>query len=120
MNGQRRVGLINKDCGTSELMEFSNGSWSSGGQCFKKLDGGCDDDWRTPGNPGREKAHKAARAVADCHYVWPIFRPGHRAAKDTDYNDLHRAEGLNALARQMGSALRYLGVDWPATSAIAA
>ena len=79
-----------------------------------------DDDWRTPGNPGREKAHKAARAVADCHYVWPIFRPGHRAAKDTDYNDLHRAEGLNALARQMGSALRYLGMDWPATSAIAA
>jgi len=79
-----------------------------------------DDDWRTPGNPGRDKGYKAARAVADCAYTWPIFRPGNRAEKDTDFNDLHRAEGLNAVARQLGGALRFLGVDWPAASAMAA
>ena len=34
-----------------------------------------DDDWRTDGNPGREKAHKASRVVERCAYTWPIFRP---------------------------------------------
>lgn len=79
-----------------------------------------DDDWHTEGNPGRDKAHKASRSVANANCVWPIFHPGRRRAKDTDYNDLHRAEGLNALARQLGSALRQVGTEWPAVSAAAA
>lgn len=72
-----------------------------------------DDDWRTDGNPGREKAHKACRAIARCHYTWPVFRPHNRGSKDTDYNDLHRVEGLGVVRRQLGLAARMLGSPWP-------
>jgi putative DNA primase/helicase len=70
-----------------------------------------DDDWRTPGNPGREKAHKAARAVDRCRYTWPVFRPGLRGQKDTDFNDLHAREGLHAVRRQLRHVLPRLGSD---------
>jgi putative DNA primase/helicase len=67
-----------------------------------------DDDWRTAGNPGREKAHKASRAVERCAYTWPIFRPGNRGPKDTDFNDLHQREGLNVVRRQLRHVLPML------------
>ncbi|WP_131112180.1 DUF927 domain-containing protein [Sulfuricystis thermophila] len=56
-----------------------------------------DDDWRTPGNPGRAKAQAAARAVGAAA-VFPIFA-GERGEKQTDFNDLHQAEGLEAVRR---------------------
>ena len=67
-----------------------------------------DDDWRTAGNPGREKAHKASRAVERCAYTWPIFRAGNRGPKDTDFNDLHQREGLNVVRRQLRHVLPML------------
>ena len=70
-----------------------------------------DDDFRTAGNPGREKAHKTARAVADCRYTWPVFRPGRRGPKDTDFNDLHALEGLSVVQRQLRHVLPLLGSD---------
>lgn len=70
-----------------------------------------DDDWRTPGNPGREKAHKLSRAVADCAYTYPIFRPGNRGPKDTDFNDLHQREGLHVVRRQLRHVLPMLGSE---------
>jgi putative DNA primase/helicase len=70
-----------------------------------------DDDYRTPGNPGREKAHKAAKAVADCRYTWPVFRPSNRGPKDTDFNDLHAREGLNVVQRQLRHVLPMLGSE---------
>ena len=70
-----------------------------------------DDDWRTVGNPGREKAHKTARAVERCKYTWPVFRPAHRAPKDTDFNDLHAREGLHAVQRQLRHVLPRLGSE---------
>ncbi len=68
-----------------------------------------DDDWRTAGNPGREKAHKTSRAVSQCNYVYPIFRPGNRGPKDTDFNDLHAREGVAAVRRQLRHVLPLLG-----------
>jgi putative DNA primase/helicase len=68
-----------------------------------------DDDYRTDGNPGREKAHKASRAVAHCQYLYPIFRPGNRGPKDTDFNDLHVREGLGIVRRQLRHVLPLLG-----------
>ncbi len=62
-----------------------------------------DDDFRTPGNPGRDKAHKAARALENCAYTWPVFRQ--RGEKDTDFNDLHQREGLHAVQRQLRHVL---------------
>ena len=70
-----------------------------------------DDDYRTPGNPGREKAHKAAKVVADCRYTWPVFRPSNRGPKDTDFNDLHAREGLNVVQRQLRHVLPMLGSE---------
>jgi putative DNA primase/helicase len=70
-----------------------------------------DDDYRTPGNPGREKAYRVQKAVADCRYTWPIFRPGHRGPKDTDFNDLHVREGIHAVRRQLRHVLPLLGSE---------
>jgi putative DNA primase/helicase len=70
-----------------------------------------DDDFRTPGNPGREKAHKASRAVDRCNYVYPIFMPRNRGAKDTDFNDLHLREGLVCVRRQLRHVLPIIGSE---------
>lgn len=64
-----------------------------------------DDDWKTtrpggePWNPGKERAENAATVVGG-QVVWPIFS-GEREVKWTDFNDLHCAEGLDAVRRQV-------------------
>ena len=64
-----------------------------------------DDDWQTHGNPGRDKALKAARAVGQADYVYPVFRRVNRGPKDTDFNDLHAREGLACVRRQLRHVL---------------
>jgi putative DNA primase/helicase len=64
-----------------------------------------DDDWQTAGNPGRDKALKAARSVGQCDFVYPIFRRGNRGQRDTDFNDLHAREGLQCVQRQLRHVL---------------
>ena len=64
-----------------------------------------DDDWKTkrpngePWNPGEEKGSNAALIVGG-QVVGPIFS-GEREIKWTDFNDLHCAEGLDAVRRQV-------------------
>ena len=64
-----------------------------------------DDDWKTkrpngePWNPGEEKGSNAALIVGG-QVVGPIFS-GERDIKWTDFNDLHCAEGLDAVRRQV-------------------
>jgi putative DNA primase/helicase len=64
-----------------------------------------DDDWKTTKpngdawNPGEEKANNAALIVGG-QVVAPIFS-GERGDKWTDFNDLHVAEGLEAVRRQV-------------------
>lgn len=70
-----------------------------------------DDDWQTEGNPGRQKAHAVAKAVEDCHYTWPIFKPRERKPKDTDFNDLHLSAGLGVVQRQLRHAFYILGSE---------
>lgn len=70
-----------------------------------------DDDYRTAGNPGRHKAHAASKAVAECRYTWPVFRPGARGPKDTDFNDLHAREGVAVVRRQLRHVLPVLGSE---------
>lgn len=62
-----------------------------------------DDDWQTKGNPGREAAHKVAKAVANTRYVYPYFRS--RGPKETDFNDLHLRDGLHVVQRQLRHVL---------------
>ncbi len=69
-----------------------------------------DDDWKTkrpngePWNPGEEKATNAATVVGG-QVVPPVFS-GDREYKWTDFNDLHCAEGLDAVRRQVLAVVR--------------
>ncbi|MGK2894531.1 LPD7 domain-containing protein [Klebsiella michiganensis] len=58
---------------------------------------------KRPGNPGREKAEEAARLTGG-HYILPVFTPEARAQGLTDFNDLHHAQGIDALAAQIRPA----------------
>lgn len=61
-----------------------------------------DDDHATDGNPGLTKANEAARKVGGT-VASPSFR--NRGKKDTDWNDLAKAEGLQEVAYQVSVAV---------------
>jgi putative DNA primase/helicase len=71
-----------------------------------------DDDWKTKDhegpNPGRRKARQVAKATPGCDMVWPVFAPSLRQQKDTDFNDLHAREGLQAVERQLVPVLNMI------------
>lgn len=74
-----------------------------------------DDDYRTEGNPGKTKAEDAARLV-DGAVVSPVFKSRPEGA--TDFNDLHQAEGLDAVkaiidetVETLISAKRYFPIE---------
>lgn len=73
-----------------------------------------DDDYLTRNhagdltNVGRLSARKVAKVVSGCDLLWPVFTAATRGPKDTDFNDLHKAQGLEAVTRQLGSVLRAL------------
>lgn len=56
-------------------------------------------------NPGRTAAKAVAKKVEACDLVWPIFKPTNRGPKDTDFNDLHAREGLDAVHRQLDAVI---------------
>ena len=56
-------------------------------------------------NPGRSAARAAAKKVDGCDFVTPIFAPATREQKDTDFNDLHVREGLDAVRRQLSGVI---------------
>lgn len=71
-----------------------------------------DDDWRTRdqitgelSNPGRKAAMRVAKTVVGCDLVWPVFAAATRQPKDTDFNDLHLRQGLDAVKRQLGAVV---------------
>ena len=75
-----------------------------------------DDDWQTvvhgkPHNTGVEQGDAARDALHElgAKYVLracPVFAAGTpRGPKDTDFNDLHRLEGLGAVQRQLDTVL---------------
>lgn len=66
-----------------------------------------DDDHATRGNPGRARATKLMRR-SRVDMIFPVWT-AMRGPKDTDFNDLHAAEGLHVVARQLGAPLRHLG-----------
>jgi phage/plasmid primase-like uncharacterized protein/KaiC/GvpD/RAD55 family RecA-like ATPase len=61
-----------------------------------------DDDHATEGNPGITKANDAAKKVGGT-VATPSFR--NRGAKDTDWNDLAKTEGLQEVAYQISVAV---------------
>lgn len=78
-----------------------------------------DDDWqrRNPQtrqleNIGRLKAWEVARLIEDAHITQPVFGVTDRRADETDFNDLHMREGLDAVAQQLMTVLEVLdGTD---------
>lgn len=79
-----------------------------------------DDDYRTTGNPGVTNAQAAALAV-DGKSVHPLFTAERPADKKgpTDFNDLHAAEGLHVVTRQIEAHLSAFGWMKPRTKASA-
>lgn len=73
-----------------------------------------DNDRWTEGNPGITKAMEAAKAVK-ARFCFPSF-PG-ADSRPTDFNDLHRLEGLAAVCAALEAATRpgRLGLDGVAT-----
>ncbi|MBC8950075.1 LPD7 domain-containing protein [Xenorhabdus sp. TS4] len=53
-----------------------------------------------PGNPGKEKASQAAELTGG-YYILPIFTGEERQKGLTDFNDLHKSRGINALKHQL-------------------
>lgn len=69
-----------------------------------------DDDYLTEGNPGVTHATNAALAVGG-EVVMPVFAVGRSEQKkhaQTDFNDLHVAEGLHVVAAQVIARLEKL------------
>lgn len=68
-----------------------------------------DDDWKTEdhngANPGRRAARAVAKTTERCDIVWPVFEPSMRGEKDTDFNDLHVREGLQAVSKQLEAVM---------------
>lgn len=56
-------------------------------------------------NPGRTAARTAAKLVAGCDFLWPQFRAATREVGDTDFNDLHVREGLDAVRKQLAGVV---------------
>lgn len=72
-----------------------------------------DDDYKTRdpmtgqlNNPGRTAARAVAKQVAACDFLTPVFDAATRGDKDTDFNDLHARQGLEAVRRQLGATLQ--------------
>jgi len=70
-----------------------------------------DDDYRTqiagrPDNVGRNKARAVAKTTSHTDILYPIFDAATRGPKDTDFNDLHARQGLEAVRRQLGAVLQ--------------
>ncbi len=68
----------------------------------QRLTVAADDDAFTDGNPGITKATEAAQAVGALLAV-PRFT-GERGNEETDFNDLHQREGLDAVRQCMDAA----------------
>lgn len=70
-----------------------------------------DDDYLTRNNRGdlenvgRKKARAVAKETERTDIVYPIFDTATRGRKDTDFNDLHARQGLEAVRRQIGWTL---------------
>lgn len=65
-----------------------------------------DDDHQTAGNPGLTKGTQAAQAIGGW-LAKPLFPP-ERADRDTDFNDLARLAGADAVVSRLDAAV-YLG-----------
>ena len=79
-----------------------------------------DDDWKTVGNPGITKATEAANAVAG-YLAVPDFTGTERGEKDTDFNDVARLGGLEAVKKMIANAeAPEARDDWPEPMPLAA
>jgi phage/plasmid primase-like uncharacterized protein/RecA-family ATPase len=70
-----------------------------------------DDDAWTDGNPGKTKATRAAKEHG-CELFFPGFRDTN--TKPTDFNDLHRLEGLDAVSSILGTVPEFSAVTYGA------
>jgi putative DNA primase/helicase len=107
------------DCSLAVYVALDAGNLQHAVPLIRQLHPDCrilicaDDDWRTRdqftkklNNPGRTAAMRAAKASEGVEVVYPIFQATARGEKDTDYNDLHARQGLEAVRRQMRTVVQ--------------
>ena len=102
---------IHKATGQPVAVAFDSGNLEPVAKALRKLypDAAlivaADDDWQTPGNPGRTAAAGAAKAAGGIVVV-PMF-PTDRPNKATDFNDLHQLAGggLDAVSACFAGAI---------------
>lgn len=93
--GYATAATVHEDTGYAVAVAFNSGNLLPVAQTLRAkypeavLVLAADDDWQTPGNPGRTAATEAARAVSGLLAV-PDFTGLQRGHKDTDFNDLRR------------------------------
>ena len=93
--GYATAATVHEDTGHAVAVAFNSGNLLHVAQALRAkypeavLVLAADDDWQTPGNPGRTAATEAARAVSGLLAV-PDFTGLQRGPKDTDFNDLRR------------------------------
>ena len=99
---------IHQATGQSVVIAFDSGNLLSVAETIRakfpdmKIIISADDDHTTEGNPGLTKATEAARAVNGLLAV-PVF-PDSRQATDSDFNDLARLSGLEAVRKCIEAA----------------
>lgn len=99
--GYATAASIHEATGDTVIVAFDAGNLVSVAQVSRskypvvKIVIAADDDYSTEGNPGRTKAVEAAKAVGG-YVAIPAF-PGTRGLKDTDFNDLAKIAGLEAV-----------------------
>lgn len=99
--GYATSATIHQGTGHAVVVAFDSGNLTAVSQVIRskfpdmKIIIAGDDDHTTEGNPGLTKATEAVNAVNGLLAV-PIF-PDNRQAKDTDFNDLARLAGLEAV-----------------------
>lgn len=99
---------VHEACGHFTVVAFSANNLMNVAKVWRKacpkarIVIACDDDWRTPGNPGAKYGYAAAAAVGGVEAV-PVFAD--QGNRGSDFNDLATIEGAARVEEIITSAL---------------
>lgn len=109
---------IHQATGYPVIVAFDAGNLESVGQFLRgkfpslRIVVCADDDWKSPSNVGVSKAEACSESIG-AYLTKPVFGE-HRGDKDTDFNDMACASGLNAVKEVINAALMQDARDlWP-------
>lgn len=117
MTGAHMVGQCKSGAGWTDAALVVSADWAVDDNGVKGIVGAVVHAERTYTiaceNAGLKYAHRAAAEVGNAHVLAPVFAnrplpPDPDCTKETDFNDLQKAEGLDAVRTQLEAELRRL------------